>query len=417
MQAHVEKKNQENRNLQQKITEHAYRLSNSLQTNENLRFTLQSKERDYLKMHNELKIMGIDAKSKQDMLNSLRNNRDALKSACDDKTKALVEIEAELEAIKKATFDPEQHEKSKEKYKALLTRFEKTVDEKILAVDKFKEIEKERDTLLLSNSSLKTQYETILAQETVDNSEAIKADKEKYNKLLDRFEKLTDRKNAIVHEKLKMEQAFKTSMNNQDIEKLKEEHAELQQKLQKLESEVAQKVEESSKFKVENAELKKKSKELGGAQVALEKITAEMKEVKKEHIKVLVNMKANNLKLYTQKEKVVTELKSLKKSRLENSTAVESLGIGSVDDSMDYNELEKKYLEVKTARNRLIRESNRNKQRGDNLANDNTKLIEKIKRLEATNVKLEEDLSLSQNKNAYTKSVMESAKQEEMIHQ
>lgn len=275
----------------------------------------------------------------------------------------------------------------------MVTRFETLMDEKLEVVDKLEQIKKDHDTLIIANTNLKSQYETLSSE---NQPEASKGEKEKYNKLLDRFEKVADKKNAIVQE-------FELYKKNHQST---EDYLELQQKYRDLQSQLKDQAANYNQLKEENLEIKKKAKELDRAYAALEKVSTELKEVKKEHAKVIETMKINNSKLYTQKEKIVSELKSLKKTRLENANAIINLGVGAaIDNSINYNELEKKYLEVKTARNRLIRESNRNKQRADNVINDNTKLQEKIKRLETIIAE------------ASSNSVIDKAKQKEITNQ
>lgn len=336
-------------------------LHEQYQVNQSLQDLLDERENEFLKLHNDVKIMSIDARAKETTLASLRLSHEALVSERDENLRSLAKVEAELEQMKKTTCSPEQFKQSKEKYRSLLTRFETLMDEKLEAVDKLDQVKKEHDTLVAANTNLKSHYETLL----VDSP-----DKEKYNKLLDRFEKVADKKNAIVQE---FELYKKNHQSN-------ENYNELLQKYKDLQSQLRDQAANYNQLKQENLEIKKKAKEIDRVYVTLEKLSTELKETKKEHLKTIETLKINNSKLYTQKEKIVSELKSLKKSRLENT--VVNLGVGSTGESMDYNELEKRYLEVKNARNRLIRESNRNKQRADNVILENTKLQDKIKRLQ-----------------------------------
>lgn len=340
-----------------------YRIKNSYITS-----LLESKQMQFEDVQHRCKFMETDARLKQATLNSLRENFATLKSKQDEKLKAL------------GSGDPKLYEKSKEKYKSLLTRYKKLVDEKLL-------VEKKHGELLLANANIKLQYDTLLAQNEGgnDDSESIKADKEKYKKLSDRFEKLTDTKNAIVHEKSNLEEEHETYKKNNStgtIDKLKNEFTELQQKFEGLELGHTNKVEEVNNLTQKKLSLKNKLKE---AKLTVQKL----EKVKRDYTKTIEDLTIGNLKLYEQKEVIVNELIGLRESQ------------------MQCEEQEKTHREAKRTKNRLIRDTNKL----------NKILQDKIISLELTIFKLNQELETFQGQTLEAKFILDIAKQEEMVHQ
>lgn len=310
---------------------------------------LNNKEKEFNTLQNSFNIVRMEAESKLVALNTAKENSVQLKSERDEKTKTISALEEKLRELSQNSCDLNKYKESKTKYQALLSKFEKAVDEKVSAKMAMESLQEKVTNLERSNTK------NLASNELVDQIEKLKQeneslkfkteDKAKYNKLLDSFERLVNEKTATAHEHQKNIEKYEKLLQEQGgVSQIKKEFEDCQLEL------IAINLNLSTTLS-KNKELTEQNKKTKENEVKLRK---EMKTLKQES----ANMKIGNAKLIAQKNKAYSDLEKFRKKsgiKTENvSTSVANLGVSFADNTTD---LEKDLAEARTARNRLLRKT------------------------------------------------------------
>lgn len=245
------------------------------------------------------------------------------------------------------------------------------------------------------------------------SSEQYQQSKLKYSKLLERFEKLVDTNNALKHE----------------FTKLEEKNEALTDKIEKASSGRNNNSIGSTTTTPTTATSTRLGNKISNGE--LDKLRQEIATLKQDHKAQIIELKGKNLKLINHKDQTERELAKLKRKLAKNASSNSTSTVADLEVSspshnttsnsnnkQKHSDLENQLTEVKTQRNRLIRESNKQKQRADNALEDNNKKVERIKELKKTIEKLKKEKNGNSglDKKEEDLIVLDRAKQEEMIH-
>lgn len=426
LQLHIGKKSEEIDLLKNQTRNETKGLKSIITSKENEikkhKLDIESKQKELEKLQNDYKVMRISVTSKQTTLDTLKETCVTLKAEKEEKIKQIEKLTEELEESKQSTCDLDKYEQSKLKYRSLLNRFEKLADENVAVKKSLETLQEKSLAGETSNSQngndveikeLKEQIEKLNQENQVlkDN----KGDKAKYNKLLDSFERLVDEKSAIAHEKLRLEKF----MEENDVSKMKQELSDCLLKLSNTNNTLTATKQECDEFKKQNILLTASSKKTEELTKTNQKLQEELNVARK----AVSELTKSNSKLSSEKDNALKNSKAYKNkpsntNKDNTATNVVDLDVSSVPESKILS-LESELKELKTSRNRLIRESNKNKARGDNLVAENRKLFLKTVSLNEMIEKLKQELKTKQelNKKQNGSKALSKEQQEELIHQ